>query len=441
MKKPLLLLALSLLTIGSCLGQTKKKKTLSPPPPVKVEELKKDSSRTIAIDQSMPTIHPGIAPSLPSRNPNNQYSNNQIFTAYDMVMGEQFKPIEHVDLDKNAILIYDYDGTIKSFNLNTKTINWTFSAKDPAVNYSRNKFTLEDGVLYVPFINGELYALNHKTGEKFWELKAGIKNSQYFKIWINQTPTINNDLLYITSQYENSNLYAFDKKTGNVVWNYKLAYPYNHLPLLYTNGKVITQNAPYVYSFDAKTGKLLAQRDFKKAMYAKPISDGERIYIANESKTLYALNPETLETIWELDLGESSVEQKIFTKEGNVYLATDASFFAIEAKTGKIVWQTKSTADKYDDIEQLQEYNNTMYAYTKKGTLFQVNLKNGKIDQSFVLQNRPISNIEMQDKNTAFFYCEAGLIKLNLKDKKEELVYMRNSIDEQAKENYIQLVR
>ncbi|MDR0230105.1 MAG: PQQ-binding-like beta-propeller repeat protein [Flavobacteriaceae bacterium] len=440
MKKSLLL-AVSLLTIFSCLGQTKKRKRPIPPPAVTIEEVKKDSSRTTVSNQIMPPIHPGAAPSLPSRNTNNQYSNNQIFTEYDMVTGEQFKPLESVALDKNAILIYDYDGSIKSFNLDTNTINWTFAAKDAAVSYSRNKFTLENGVLYVPFINGELYALNHKTGEKFWELKAGLKNSQYFKIWINQIPTINNDLLYITTQYENSNVYAFDKKTGNVVWNYKLSYPYNHLPLLYTNGKIITQNAPYVYSFDAKTGKLLAQRDFKKAMYAKPISDGERVYIANESQTLYALNPETLETIWELDLGEGSVEQKIFTKEGNVYLATDASFFAIEAKTGKIVWQTKSTVDKYDDIEQLQEYNNTMYAYTKKGTLFQVNLKNGKIDQSFVLQNRPISNIEMQDKNTAFFYCEAGLIKLNLKDKKEELVYMRNSINSDARENYIKLVR
>lgn len=437
MKKVLLtILAVACLTLP-IMGQ-KKKKPLPVPVEVKYVTPKEEVTQ-LPIIEELPEIH--SAPTRPTESQTNSYSNNKILTEYDMVIGEQFKTVTPVELDKDAMIIYDYDGSLKSFNLKTNTINWTFKAKDNDVTYSRNKFTLEDGVLYVPFINGEMYAIDHKTGEKFWELKAGLKNSQYFKIWINQIPTINKDLIYITTQYENSNIYAFNKKKGQIVRNYKLVYPYNHLPVVYANDRVYTQNAPYVYAFDANTGREIARRDFKKAMYSKPISDGQRLYIANESKTLYALNLDNLETIWEVDLPESSVDQRIVVKGNTLYLTTDHTFYAIESSSGKIIWQVKPKQDYNHSIQQLEEYNNKLYAYDNGSNFFVLNPKNGKIETEIALSNKPISNIEVQDQNTVFFYCEAGLIRLELSSKKEELIYMRNSINEDARENYIKLIR
>lgn len=425
------ILTIALLTTLTLTAQTKKKKLLTPP---KIERIAEEP-----VEQELPVVN--ASPTHIEESTDNIYSNNKILTEYDFVVGDQFKPLEKVALDKDAIIIYDYDGTVKSFNLKTNTVNWNFKAKDEAVTYSRNKFTLEDGVLYIPFINGEMYALNHKTGEKFWELKAGLKNSEYIKIWINQVPTINNNLIYITSQYENSNLYAFDKRTGYPVWNYKLQYPYNHIPVLYTNDKVFTQNAPYIYSFDANTGELLNRRNFTIAMYAKPVSDGKLVFVANERNTVYALNPNTLKTEWEVELAESSVKNNIFTKEDKLYLATNNTFYALDTKSGKTIWQTKATEEAQDAIEQLEEFNNRIYAYNKKGTLFQLDLNTGKILQTINLKSKPISNIEVLDDSTLYYYCEAGLIKLNLTTQSEDLIYMRNSINEDARENYIKLVR
>lgn len=432
------ILTIALLTALTISAQTKKKKLLPPPPPPPMIECSPRVKETVT-EPALPLID--ASPMRIAESTNNRFSNNKILTEYDFVTGDQFKPLEKVALDKNAIIIYDYDGTVKSFNLETQKINWNFKAKDEAVTYSRNKFTLEDGVLYIPFINGEMYALNHKTGEKFWELKAGLKNSEYIKIWINQIPKINNNLIYITSQYENSNIYAFDKRTGYSVWNYKLQYPYNHIPVLYTNDKVFTQNAPYIYSFDANTGELLNRRNFDIAMYTTPTSDGKLVFVANERNTVYALNPNTLETVWEVELAERAIGTKIFTKGDKLYLATNNTFYALDTKSGKTIWQTKVTEEGQAAIEQLEEFNNRIYAYNKKGTLFQLDLNTGKILQTINLKSKPISNIEVLDDSTLYYYCEAGLIKLTLATQTEDLIYMRNAINENARENYIKLVR
>ncbi|MBB1149537.1 PQQ-binding-like beta-propeller repeat protein [Myroides sp. NP-2] len=400
---------------------------------------------TAVLGQSTSEDLKAVPPTMGPESKTNQYSNNKIGTEYDFVLNEQHAPIQTVPLDHDAILIYDYDGTLKSFNLKTQKINWNFQAKDSIVTYSRNKLTLENGVVYIPFLNGELYALNHKTGEVFWEVKIGIKNIENHKMMINQIPVIHNDLLYLVTQYENSNIYAFDKNTGHHIWNYKLEFPYNHMPVMYTNNKVIVPNAGYVYNFDAETGKALYARGFKRGMYSKPVSDGTSVFIADLGSEIFALHPDNLDIIWQIDLVEGSIGHKMAYVNNQLLVGTSRSFYSINPKDGAILWQTEVTfkeqADRRFELKQMEVFNNKIYAYNNKSTFFIVNPKDGKIEKEIDLQNTPISNIEMQDETYAFFYCEVGLIRLNVKTNKEELLYVRASIQDNPKENYIKLVR
>lgn len=386
-----------------------------------------------------------VSPTRAPRSETNQYSNNQIGTEYDFVLNDRYREYAKVPLDKSAILIYDYDGTVKSFNLETQKINWSFAASDSTVTYARNKMTLEDGVLYVPFHNGELYALDHETGKKFWEVKIGLKNGALNKMMINQIPVIHGDKLYVVTQHENKNIYALNKKTGRHIWNYQLEYPYNHMPVLYSSDKIFVPNAPYVYSFDAETGKALYIRGFKTGMYSRAVTDGKRVFIADLYRDLFALDPEKLDILWQIELPEGAIDHKMVYKNNQLLLATAHNFYALNPETGAIIWQTevprKEHAESRFEIKQLTAFNTKLYAYNNKSTFFVVNEKKGKLEKEIDLQNTPISNIEIQDENTAYFYCEVGLIKLNLKTNKEELLYIRGSIQSDPSENYILLVR
>lgn len=359
----------------------------------------------LSINAQLPTAAP--------KSEANQFSNNQVLTEYDMVIGKSFKPLQKIPLDKDAIIIYDYDGSLKSFNLATQKINWEFKAKGEEVERGWNKFTLEDGVLYVPFLNGEMYALNHKTGEKFWELKMGLKNSEYVKSTVNQIPAIYGNNLYVVTQYENSNIYCLDKRNGELIWNYKLKYPYNHLPVLQFKDKVFAQNAPYVYNFEAVSGKALFARGFKKAMYSKPVTDGTNVIIANEANTVYALAPDNLDIKWEFNANEDyySIDEKIFTKDSKVFFATESntdlsSVYALDSRSGKQIWETVLP----EDLEGIVEFNDKIYVYNAKGALFRLDLKTGKKELEIELTSKPISNLEIKDDHTLYYFSEAGLI-------------------------------
>ena len=126
-------------------------------------------------------------PTMPKKDKDN-FSNNQILTMNDMVFNEAIKPIQKVPLDTNSILIYDYKGVLQSYNLKTDKVNWSTKATDPDRQMSGNKLTLKDGIIYVPFINGEIYALDNQTGKPFWKSRLG--NNKEGIIVKNQTPII-----------------------------------------------------------------------------------------------------------------------------------------------------------------------------------------------------------------------------------------------------------
>ncbi|WCM41055.1 PQQ-binding-like beta-propeller repeat protein [Flavobacterium sp. CBA20B-1] len=380
------------------------------------------------------------APNPAPQSDKNSYSNNQILTMEDMVFNNSIAQIKKIPLDTSSILIYDLDGTLISYNLSTEKINWKAQATDPDRTMSGNKLTLKDGIVYVPFINGEIYALNNQTGKAFWKTRLGnIKEGIIIK---NQIPTIIDNQLYITTQNDNSNIYALDIKDGGLIWNYKLDYPYNHIPVLFFDNKVFTQSAPYFYSFDAQTGKALYKRGFKKAMYGKPVTDNKNIFISDESRTLYAMKPYNLDILWEYELPENqhNIKERIFCHTDNIYFGTKGSektaVYSLKTENGILNWKTEFNNDK---IEYITENKGFLWGYTEKGVIFKLDLKTGKKIEEFQLTNIPVSNIEFKDENSLLYYCEAGLIEFDIPRKKEKSLYMRSSSD--RGDAFIKLIR
>lgn len=383
----------------------------------------------------------GQMPTIPKPDKAN-HSNNQVLTLNDMVFNKTISPLKKVPLDKNSILVYDYDGSIFSFNLESEVINWTVKATDSNMEMCANQVTLKDGVVYVPFVNGEIFAIDNQTGKVFWKSRLGNITDQI--ILKNQVPVINNGKLYITTQNQNSNIYALDIKDGSLIWNYKLDYPYNHIPVLFFDNKVFTQSAPYFYSFDANTGKLLNRKTFETAMYGKPVTDGENVFIANDKDELFALNPNSLDILWQFKVEDNqfNIKERIFCKDKKVYFAaqgpTVSSVYAVDSKTGTQIWKTDF---KDDNIEYIIEESDNIWGYTTKGKLFQLDITNGEIAFEVKLTTKPISNLEFAEDDFLFYYSDAALIQFEFKTKDENEVYLRTSIKDDAYSAFVKLLR
>ncbi|RED27117.1 outer membrane protein assembly factor BamB [Flavobacterium cutihirudinis] len=358
----------------------------------------------------------------------------------DAVSNKVLKPIKKVPLDEASILIYDYDGSLFSYDLESEQIGWTVKATDSFTEMCANMVTLHDGVVYVPFINGEIFAIDNQTGDVFW--KSRLSNSTDQIILKNQTPIINNGKLYITAQ--NGNLYALNIKDGSLAWSYKLESTNNDIPVLYFNNKIFAQSASSLYSFDANTGKVLNQKSFDVPMYGKPVTDGENIFIANEKDVLYALSPDKLDILWQFKFDENqfNVKERIFCKDKKIYFAaqgtTVSTLYAVDSKTGTQIWKRDFNDD---NIEYITEDSDNIWGYTRKKKLFQIDITNGEIAFELKLTTMPISNIEFPVDDTIFYYCDAGLIKFDLNTKDEDMYYMRTSLKDDVYSAYLKIIR
>lgn len=374
------------------------------------------------------------APNSDNESPSNTIVTNKVIS-----------PLKKVPLNEESILIYDYDGSIFSYDFDTEDNNWTAKATDAHTEMCANKVTIQDGVVYIPFINGEIIAIDNLSGEPFWKSRIGNITDQI--VLKDQTPIINNGKLYITAQNQDqtSNLYALNIKDGSLSWTYKLDAPTNDIPVLYFDNKIFTQSALTTYSFDANTGKVLSQKSFEEPMTGKPVTDGENIFVANDKDILFALSPNKLDILWQfkLDENQKNIKERIFYKDENVYFGAQgskvSSVYAVNSKTGTQLWKTDF---KDDSVEYITEHDDELWGYTRKGKLFKLDLTNGEIISQIKLTTIPVSNIEFpEDDNLFYYYCDAGLIQYDLKEKEENVYYMRTSLKDDIYSAYIKLVR
>ena len=377
-----------------------------------------------------------------SKSGKTNYSNNKVLTINDMVTNKVINPLKKVALDGQSILIYDYDGSLMSFNLESEAFNWTVKASDSHTEMCANQVTLKDGVIYVPFINGEIFAIDNKTGQIFWKSRLGNITEQI--ILKNQIPVIDEGKLFITTQDPNNNIYALDIKDGSLIWNYKLDATNNDIPVLFFDNKVFTQSGTNFYSFEANTGKLLAQKSFEEAIHGKAVTDGENVFVANEKNVLFALNPNNLDILWQFKLDENqhNIKDRIFSKDKKVYFADQgpevSSLYALDSKTGTQIWKTDF---KGDNIEYIVEESDNAWGYTRKGKLFQIDMANGEIAFEIKLSTLPISNLEFAEDNYLYYYSDAALIQFEFSTKDENEVYLRTSIKDDAYSAYLKILR
>ncbi|KFF03476.1 outer membrane protein assembly factor BamB family protein [Flavobacterium reichenbachii] len=380
--------------------------------------------------------------SASSKSGKNNYSNNKVLTANDVVTNKVINTLKKVPLEANSVLIYDYDGSLMSFNLDSEQFNWTVKATDSNTEMCANQVTLQDGVIYIPFINGEIFAIDNKTGAVFWKSRLGNITDQI--ILKNQIPVINDGKLFITTQNPNNNLYALDIKDGSLIWNYKLESSNNDNPVLFFDNKIFTQSASNFYSFDANTGKLLYQKAFDEVMSGKPVTDGENVFIANDKDVVFALNSGTLDILWQFKLEENqhNIKERIFCKDKKVYFAAQgesaSSIYAVDSKTGTQIWKRDF---KEDNIDYIIEESDNIWGYTRKKKLFQLDITNGEIAFETKLTTKPISNLEFPNDDSLFYYSDAALIQFEFATKDENDIYLRTSIKDDPYSAYLKIIR
>jgi outer membrane protein assembly factor BamB len=235
-------------------------------------------------------------------------------------------------------------------------VKWTFKTGGPIVASP----AVVDGVVYIPSMDGFLYAIEQETGKEKWKYKSRMP--------IASSPAVVGGMLYFVSSA--GALGAIDIATGQIKWVFATeferkfearnlhGYPsaaqtipdawdiFISSPAVY-NGKVYFGSGDgNVYAVDAQTGVVQWKFPTKDVVHASQSIANNTVYIGSWDSYFYALDAETGQERWSLKTGEDPTihnqvgfQSSAAVVDGTVYVGCrDAHVYAIDASTGRKKW-------------------------------------------------------------------------------------------------------
>jgi len=203
----------------------------------------------------------------------------------------------------------------------------------------------DDGMVYVPTVNGHAVCLDAKTGHIVWMYPTAKS--------VPAEPAIDGDLVYFGSWSQS--LYAFDKKTGQIVWKQN-GIGLDSGTLIAYEGKIYLPHHSSVFMyFEAENGKILSRGNnnpkdkgqfsnfnatpafFKdRAYYTARVGAGLR-GVPTASR-IYCVDSATAKIHWTFPDGgglsaPAIASDRVYIGSGNTPL-----FYCLDAYTGKPLW-------------------------------------------------------------------------------------------------------
>jgi outer membrane protein assembly factor BamB len=203
----------------------------------------------------------------------------------------------------------------------------------------------DDGMVYVPTVNGCCVCLDAKTGHIVWMYPTAKS--------VPAEPAIDGDLVYFGSW--SHSLYAFNKKTGDIVWK-ENGIGLDSGTLIATDGKIYLPHHANVFMyFDAATGEILSNGNPNKEetgtfsnFNATPAFFKDRAYYTARvgaslrgiptASRIYCVDSETAKIHWTFPDGgglsaPAIASDRVYIGSGNTPL-----FYCLDAFTGKPLW-------------------------------------------------------------------------------------------------------
>ncbi len=203
----------------------------------------------------------------------------------------------------------------------------------------------DDGMVYVPTVNGYCVCLDAKTGHIVWSYPTAKS--------VPAEPAIDGDLVYFGSW--SHSLYAFNKKTGDIVWK-ENGIGLDSGTLIAYEGKIYLPHHANVFMyFDAASGNILSNGNPNKEetgtfsnFNATPAFFKDRAYYTARvgaslrgvptASRIYCVDSETAKIHWTFPDGgglsaPAIASDRVYIGSGNTPL-----FYCLDAFTGEPLW-------------------------------------------------------------------------------------------------------
>jgi len=243
-------------------------------------------------------------------------------------------------VSEGIVVFGSADRSIYGLNAADGSLRWKVEVAEPVLG----AVTIHEGLAYVGASDKTFRAIDIQTGKVVWSYDQ-------VKGYIESKPLIAYNKV-IFGAWDNT-LYALDKETGKEIWKWTGGLTRMHFSpaavwAVASNGKVfIADPQRAMTAIDLQNGETIWRTFRSQVRETIGLSeDGERVYskTMNDSIVCYPALTDTPEQVWASNVGfgyehAPSMPQE---KEGVLYGSTkEGLLFALEAKTGKVIWKHK----------------------------------------------------------------------------------------------------
>ena len=215
-------------------------------------------------------------------------------------------------------------------------------SRDQRASASGGALAVAGGRLYVSSAFAFVAALDAANGTEVWRAE--------FDAPLTGSPAVMGDTVYVTAV--DSTLWALDAASGRIRWTL----PGTPSLAALARGSAPAVSGEYVV-FPLQSGELTAVRRSNggqvwttaavgrrtgaaaatiSSLSGDPVVDGNRIYAANQSGRLYALDAATGEPIWTVNEGAYG---PVWPVGGSVFLVSDQNrLLRLDARDGSVIW-------------------------------------------------------------------------------------------------------
>lgn len=285
-------------------------------------------------------------------------------------------------IDSGLVFCSSLDSNLYAMDMKTGVQKWRFNTG--AAN--RSTVLVHGRVLYLLGGNATLYCLDKRTGKKQWTFKTGgeKKYSLYgFADHFQSSPMWNEGRLYFGSG--DGNIYALEAKTGGLLWKFATQNVVHTTPAVQRDKVLVGSFDGYFYALNKNTGALIwrfksvGQRYFPAGEFqGSPAVAGNTVYVGSRDFNLYALNIEKGVCNWNRYFSNGwSISTPSFYK--NLVIngtSDDRALMAMDTARGTIAWQVPAGFNIFGSCLVV---DSTGYFGTLNGKLFSIDLTDGKI--------------------------------------------------------------
>jgi outer membrane protein assembly factor BamB len=232
---------------------------------------------------------------------------------------------------------------LRAIDTKTGFLIWQYTRNQPPECMCSQASILSGGMLFAQSDGHSLYAFEPSgaaPSKRLWQFPGNGAPLT--------SPVVAEGLVVFGSG--DHNVYALDARTGKVKWTGTTGYVFTAAPAISDGVVVIGDQGGNIDGFDLKTGKSLWSFSAGTIDVAAVIA-GDSAYVVSEDHSVYALNITNGQQVWQYSMDDYAEFSPLLA--GNLVIAANRAgqLVALDAKTGKLAWQTNLNGTPFSQPE------------------------------------------------------------------------------------------